>query len=188
MEMRVVAGRLRGRRLHAARGRTTRPTTDRARAGLFDWLGARVAGARILDLYAGTGSLGIEALSRGAEHVTFVERDPGARAALERNRADLDLGACTRVIASDVVRALPGLRAAAQRFDLVLADPPYGGGAADALVASPDLPALIAAGGLLVVERGAREPVAASAALDLAASRAWGEARFDRYHPKECAR
>jgi 16S rRNA (guanine(966)-N(2))-methyltransferase RsmD len=187
--MRVVAGRLRGRRLHPAKGRATRPTTDRARAGLFDWLGARVEGARVLDLYAGTGSLGIEALSRGAGHVTFVERDAAARAALSRNRDELDLGDCSRVLAADVARALPALASAGERFDLVFADPPYASREADALAGSPALSAVIASGGALVLERGAREPVApAGGGLVLADSRAWGEARFDRYERRESPR
>ncbi len=187
--MRVVAGRLRGRRLHAAKGRATRPTTDRARAGLFDWLGARVDAARVLDLYAGTGSLGIEALSRGALHVTFVERDGGARDALERNRAELDLGDCSRVLSGDVARALGGLGAAGERFDLVFADPPYASGAAEALVGSRGLAGALAPGGVFVLERGRREPVLpGTGALELRDSRAWGEARFDRYQTKEDAR
>ena len=76
--MRVVAGELRGRRMHSVPGRDTRPTSDRARAGLFDWLGGRADDARVLDLFAGTGALGIEALSRGAREAVFVERGRGA--------------------------------------------------------------------------------------------------------------
>jgi 16S rRNA (guanine966-N2)-methyltransferase len=180
--MRVVAGRLRGRRLHPARGLATRPTTERARAGLFDWLGARVEGARVLDLYAGTGSLGIEALSRGASQVVFVERERRARAALLRNREELELGSCSRVVASEVDRALPALRAAGERFEVVFADPPYASAEGDALVGSSALAGVLATGGTLVLERGRREPVLPAAGeLVLADSRAFGEARFDRY-------
>src|SRR5499427_9858939 len=96
--MRVVSGELRGRRLLAAPGRETRPTSDRAKAGLFDWIGPRVAGARVLDLFAGTGALGIEALSRGAREAVFVERSRGALRALRRNLDELALGERARVL------------------------------------------------------------------------------------------
>src|SRR5882762_4711784 len=87
--MRVVAGELRGRRLSSPPGRETRPTSERARAGLFDWLGARVAGARVLDLFAGSGALGIEALSRGASESVFVESNGAAVRAVRENLAGL---------------------------------------------------------------------------------------------------
>ena len=107
--MRVVAGELRGRRLCSAPGRETRPTSERARAGLFDWLGPRVAGARVLDLFAGTGALGIEALSRGASDAVFVERSRGALRALRENLADA--GARARARASSSATSARGLGA-----------------------------------------------------------------------------
>lgn len=176
--MRVAAGRLRGRRLHTVAGASTRPTSERARRGLFDWLGARVEGAEVLDLYAGTGALGCEAVSRGARSVVFVERAPGALAALRRNCRDLDLGAAARVVARRVKPALGRLRREGGRFDLVLADPPYAEGAGEV----EDVAGLLAPDGVLIVERSARSAAATpGGGLVRMRSRAYGETAFDWY-------
>jgi 16S rRNA (guanine966-N2)-methyltransferase len=121
--MRVIAGRLGGRRLDAPPGQGTRPTSDRVREAIFSIL-AGVGGARVLDLYAGTGALGIEALSRGAERATFVESAPKAIAVLKRNLTSLGLDDEARVIASRAERAVAPL-AESGPYDLVLVDPPY---------------------------------------------------------------
>jgi len=124
--MRVIGGHDRGRRLRAPRGLATRPTADRVRVTLFDVLGPTVAGARVLDLFAGTGAVGIEALSRGAARVVLVERDQSALRALRANLAALDAPrAAARVMAGDVLRVLPELGAQEGPFDLVFIDPPY---------------------------------------------------------------
>ena len=108
--MRVIGGHDRGRRLRAPRGLATRPTADRVRVTLFDVLGPTVAGARVLDLFAGTGAVGIEALSRGAARVVLVERDQSALRALRANLAALGAPrAAARVMAGDVLRLLPEL-------------------------------------------------------------------------------
>lgn len=152
---RVVAGRLGGRNLRVPRGTTTRPTTDRVREALFSTLGDRVVGAKVLDLFAGSGALGIEALSRGAEHATFVERDRRAVRVLRENLTELGLRA--RVHAFDVgrfVRDLDGIEPSAA-YDLVLCDPPY-------RLAAPEVLELLsrlsrdrhlARGAMMVVER-----------------------------------
>ncbi len=120
--MRVVAGSMRGRRIVAPEGQATRPTTDKVREAVFNSLSSvdRLDGARVADLYAGSGSLGIEALSRGAAHCTFVERDRAALRALKENLATLGLEGVSRVIVGDALVALPTLA-----VDLVFADPPY---------------------------------------------------------------
>ena len=124
--MRVIGGHDRGRRLRAPRGLRTRPTADRVRETLFDVLGPAVAGARVLDLFAGTGAVGIEALSRGAARVVLVERDQSALHALRANLAALGAPrAAARVMAGDVLRVLPDLGAQEGPFDLVFLDPPY---------------------------------------------------------------
>lgn len=121
--MRVVAGELRGRRIVAPAGRDTRPTTDRVREAIFNALGSAglVQGALVADLYAGSGALGIEALSRGAERCVFVENDRTAIASLEENIDHLGLGARSTVMRSSALTVAAGLD-----VDLVLADPPYG--------------------------------------------------------------
>ena len=158
--MRVIAGRYKGRRLRAPRGRDTRPTSDRVREALFSILGS-VEGARVLDLFAGTGALGIEALSRGACRAVFVERDTAALDVLRANLEALEL----REDEAEVRRAeaLGALRTARERretYDLIFVDPPYGDARAwegRLLVA---LPALLAPAGRVVVESDRRTPLA----------------------------
>lgn len=155
--MRVVAGELGGRRLRTPPGSGTRPTAERVRAALFDRLGRDVVDARVLDLYAGSGSLGIEALSRGAARATFVEQGARALGVLRRNLEDLGLAARGRVLASAVRRAVAALGAAGECFELVLVDAPYAE-ASDAWQGAVDL---VAAGGILVAERDGRAPASA---------------------------
>jgi 16S rRNA (guanine966-N2)-methyltransferase len=121
--MRVVAGELGGRKLIAPAGVTTRPTTDRVREAVFNSLHAAglLEGSVVADLYAGSGALGIEAISRGAERCTFVERDRGALLALRQNIAALGIDDRATVVTSDVLAWVPAMRG----IDLALIDPPY---------------------------------------------------------------
>jgi 16S rRNA (guanine966-N2)-methyltransferase len=138
--MRVIAGRLGGRRLKAPKGLSTRPTSDRVREALFAMLG-EVQGASVLDLFAGTGALGIEALSRGAEKAVFVERDASAIKVLRDNLQALGLGpdeAQTR--RGEALAALQSARDRAEKYDLVFIDPPY----RRASDLAPELSALLA--------------------------------------------
>lgn len=121
--MRVVAGIYGGRELVAPRGRATRPTSDRVREALFSILGEGVRGARVLDLFAGSGALGIEALSRGAESATFVDSAAAAIAAVRRNLAALQVEA--EVVRAPALRFLDAARNRARQYDLVFLDPPY---------------------------------------------------------------
>lgn len=121
--VRIVAGAARGRRLRVPEGRGTRPTADRVKEALFSSLQPLLPGASVLDLYAGSGALGLEALSRGARHLTAVESDGAALAALRDNVAVVDLPGVD-VVAEDVRRAL-GRDLPGAPFDLVLLDPPY---------------------------------------------------------------
>jgi 16S rRNA (guanine(966)-N(2))-methyltransferase RsmD len=123
--VRVAAGTLKGRRLLVPRGATTRPTADQVRIALLDSLTPWLPGARVLDLFAGAGSVGLEALSRGAGHATFVERDARAVAALRANVAALGLQGWARVHRGDVGPTLDRLAAAGERFMIVFLDPPY---------------------------------------------------------------
>lgn len=120
--------------MKAVPGRNTRPTTDRVKESVFGILGELLAGARVLDLFAGTGALGIEALSRGAVQAVFVEREPRAAGVLRENLRRTGLAGEARVLVRDVLAALGGARGAevGGPFDLVLLDPPYGTGLAGA--------------------------------------------------------
>jgi 16S rRNA (guanine966-N2)-methyltransferase len=178
--MRVVAGELRSRRLHTVAGRETRPTSDRARAGLFDWLGPRVDGARVLDLFAGTGALGIEALSRGASEAVFIERARGSLRVLQRNLEELGLNERARVVEADLSRGLRPLAAKLGAFDLVLADPPYDGPAREQLLRDEALDRVLEPDGVVVIERSARTEAGSPAIrLQLCGTKCYGETAFD---------
>ena len=123
--MKIIAGALKGRRLVAPRGAGTRPTADQVRIALLDALAPALDGARVLDLFAGAGGVGLEALSRGAAHATFVERAAAAVTALERNVIALGVADRVRVVREDARRALGRLARAGARFDVVFLDPPY---------------------------------------------------------------
>ncbi len=169
---RVIAGRLGGRRLQVPDGAGTRPTADRAREGLFSSLQSQLdlEGARVLDLYAGSGALGIEALSRGAATATFVESDEAAAAVVRANLTGLGLGE-GHVVTGEVERFLGGTPAA---FDLVLADPPYRAPIGTALAA---LVGWLAPGAVVVVERATRDaPLAWPEGICHDRSRRYGEA------------
>jgi 16S rRNA (guanine(966)-N(2))-methyltransferase RsmD len=118
--MRIIAGEFRSRRLKSIPGAATRPTTDRLRETLFDILGPRIAGATFLDVYAGTGAVGIEALSRGAAHAFFLERHRKALEAIRQNLASLGIEPRATVVAGPVLVTLPK-----QHADIVFLDPPY---------------------------------------------------------------
>ncbi len=123
--MRVIAGQLRGRQLRAPRGLLVRPTTDRVKEALFSILGAQVMGARVLDLYAGTGALGIEALSRGAAAVTFVEHHSTSLRCLRQNLSRCGITDRVNVEACQVETFVRRPPAAAYAYQVLLADPPY---------------------------------------------------------------
>jgi 16S rRNA (guanine(966)-N(2))-methyltransferase RsmD len=125
--MRISAGEHRGRRLQSTKGRITRPTSDLLRQAVFNVLGDRILEGCLLDLFAGTGSVGLEALSRGAANVTFIERDRRAVGALRSNLARLGLTSRARVIVGDVLPALRRFQAAGETFNCIFLDPPYAG-------------------------------------------------------------
>jgi 16S rRNA (guanine966-N2)-methyltransferase len=181
--VRIVGGSHRGRRLSAPVGRAVRPTSDRAREALFNILahsslasgsGSLVAGARVLDAFCGTGALGLEALSRGAAHVTFLDCAAPAMDAVRRNAAALGETARTCLLRADAT--CPPL--ADQACTLAFLDPPYGCG-----LASPALAALVAArwlasGALVITEVGASEPLVAPASFRQLEERRYGRARL----------
>ena len=125
--MRIIAGKLRGRKLIAPPGRKVRPTGDRMKESIFSALGEACKGARVLDLFAGSGALGLEALSRGAASVTFVEKNRAVIASLEENVRLLGVEADCEIICADVFPFLEKLNKG-DDFDLVLADPPFASG------------------------------------------------------------
>jgi 16S rRNA (guanine966-N2)-methyltransferase len=168
--VRVVAGAYRGRRLEAPRGRATRPTSDRVREALFSILGP-IEGLRVLDLFAGSGALGIESLSRGAAEAVFVDSDARAIAAVRRN---LDaIGVEAPVHRRDAFAWLAGASGA---FDLVFADPPYSSASRAAARLSELLPPLLTETSLTVTESDKRHPLLLD--LPLVDERTYGDTRI----------
>jgi 16S rRNA (guanine966-N2)-methyltransferase len=171
--MRVVAGAHRGRTLRAPPGTGTRPTADRVREALFSILGPVVDGARVLDLFAGSGALGIEALSRGAASATFVERDRRAAAAIRANLEGLDADA--RVVVRDALAWLKSPPPGAA-FGLVFADPPYDSAPRLAAALAERLPPVVSEEALIVIESDKRNPLLLE--LPLADERSYGNTRI----------
>src|SRR5437870_9144190 len=161
--MRIVGGRLRGRALAAPKSPAVRPTADRLREALFNILahayGDPVTGARVLDLFAGTGALGLEALSRGAQFALFVDDGAEARALIRENVAALGLGGVSKIFRRDATRL--GAAHPLEPFTLVFLDPPYGQGLAEQALAATRAGGWLAAGALIVVEEAAKAGFAA---------------------------
>ena len=173
--MRIVAGAFGGQRLISPPGNTTRPTADRVREALFSSLGP-LDGMVVLDLFAGTGALGLEALSRGARRAVFVERERRALTALAANVASLapSPGACT-IHARDVASVLQDASAHAEAYDLAFVDPPYRLAAEIGDGLGPALLALLAPGGRVVTESDRRSPMDLSPELPLSRERRYGD-------------
>ena len=157
--MRIVAGTHRGRALQGPKGPGLRPTADRVRESLFNLLGQRFEGGTVLDLYAGTGALAFEALSRGMTSAVLVDSGAESERLVEANARALGFDSSVTFLRMPVERALMKLGAERRRFELVLADPPYAAGAAAGLVESVRSAGVLAPGGILCVEHGRREPV-----------------------------
>jgi 16S rRNA (guanine966-N2)-methyltransferase len=174
--VRIIAGTAKGRRLRAPEGKGTRPMMDRVREALFSSLGARTGGAAVLDLYAGSGSVGLEAASRGAARVVFVERSRMALAALRDNVESVGLGG--EVVAGDVLAYLGD---AGERFDLVFVDPPY-----DLPLPSVEevlglLAPLLEADGIVIVHRRAGSGEPRVPGLEMVDRRRYGDTEITRF-------
>jgi 16S rRNA (guanine966-N2)-methyltransferase len=150
--MRIIAGRFKGARLRPPKRKTVRPTRDQVREALFSVLGQEVEGARVLDLFAGTGALGLEALSRGAESAVFVERDRKTAAALAETIETFGVRDIASVVNLDAFDAVKKFARASTRFEIVFLDPPYAGRWIERLIVNEKFPSLIVKRGLLVLE------------------------------------
>lgn len=161
--MRIIAGEFRGRTIKAPEGLTARPTTDRVREALFSMILSRFGAleeARVLDLFAGSGALGLEALSRGAAYTLFVESDANARGAIRNNCEELGLTGRTRIFKRDAADLGPLPAGKGGPFDLVFLDPPYGQGLAWPALLKAAEEGWLAPQGLAAVETSANEPLA----------------------------
>ena len=157
--MRIISGTSKGRRLATLRGHTLRPTSDRVKESMFNILGGEIEGKVILDLFAGTGNLGIEALSRGAQRVTFVEKDQEAFKLIQRNLLACQMGDRSEILPREVDRALKVLRGKGERFDLIFMDPPYEKGLIQKTIERLCTERIYHDDSILVIEHNRREPL-----------------------------
>jgi len=155
--MRIISGALRGKKLHPFKGANIRPTSDRTREAVFNILANRIPGAHVLDLFAGSGAMGIEALSRQAASATFVEKAPAAIALIRKNISTCGLGAKARIIQWNIEPSLACLDTWQPPFDLVFLDPPYGHSLAKPALLHLIQTDALAADACLVLEHGRTE-------------------------------
>ena len=184
--MRIIAGSRRGCSIVAPKGRDTRPTLDRVRESLFGILQFDIPERRALDLFAGSGSLGLEALSRGAAFAFFCDQDKGALAALEQNITKLKFQAQCKVFPCDFERAIGAIAQRGERVDLVFLDPPYRAGLYEKALSALLESGILAPGCILVAEHPPKEPPSLPAGLQAYETRRYGEVglTFIREEPK----
>lgn len=157
--MRVIAGSHKGRRLLGPKGQQMRPTSDRVKEALFSILGSRVAGALVLDLYAGTGAIGIEALSRGAQAVTFVEANPASLLLLRSNLEHCGLMDAADIRACKTETFLRGVSRRRRAYDIVFADPPYETHSAEVLLPSLARTGIITSDSIVILEHRTKHTI-----------------------------
>jgi len=161
--MRIISGSSKGRRLATRKSDAIRPTSDRVKESLFGILGDRVKERRVLDLFAGTGNLGIEALSRGARRAVFVEMGRQAVPVIRRNLAECGMWDRSEIVPKDVIRAIGVLKERSERFDLILVDPPYGKGMVQRTLLKLSSNPIYHDDSILVIQHDRREPLSSSA-------------------------
>lgn len=172
--MRVIAGELKGKKLFSIKGKALRPTSDKVREAIFDILQDRLKGKRVLDLFAGTGALGIEALSRGAEKGVFVENNRHSLSVLRRNIEECRLKAKAEILACEVSAGIKILKSRGEAFELVFMDPPYSRGLVKETLQALGPSTLISSEALIIVEHSRREDLLPFPPFQIIDSRRYG--------------
>lgn len=186
MNMRVIGGNARGRRLKVAKGQRVRPTAARVKESLFNILPHDLAGMKVLDLFAGTGNLTIEALSRGATEALLVDSSPRSEKTMRENLRKLDLTERTRVWIMPVARALRALAARSETFDVIFLDPPYERGLLEPALKIIAGGALLRASGVVIAEHSTRErPERSYGRLALTDQRSYGDTLLSFYRTRK---
>lgn len=180
--MKILTGYLKGKTLAFEAGGETRPTTDKVRKAVFDVLQGYAAGKRVLDLYSGTGAMGLEALSQKASFVLFVEKEPAKTKRIEAVLKRWELESSAEVLCADAVRALEEAQLGASDFDLVFLDPPYGEGLGDMTLKALARSSVLKNGGLVFVETGKKEDLPEEVLdLKLVRDKKYGQSRLRIY-------
>lgn len=157
--MRIITGSAKGRKLAVPQGMDTRPTSDRVKQSLFNILSIRVIDAKVLDAFAGTGNLGLEALSQGAESAVFIENNRNTLKVLQKNVEDLGFQECASIYSSDTLEVLRELQRRAMSFDLIFLDPPYGRGLIEKTIEKISEFSLLGTEGIIISEQDAVDAV-----------------------------
>ncbi len=176
--MRVISGKLKGKKLFSIRGLSLRPTSDRVRESIFDILQGQIAGGKVLDLFAGTGALGIEALSRGADSAVFVEKSSHSLGALQRNLAECRLQEFSSVLSKEVTDGIRFLEGRGEIFDLIFLDPPYGKGLTRKALESLAQSLIVTRKTLMVAEHSPAEDLEGIPRLEIVDRRKYGGTRI----------
>jgi len=181
--MRITGGKVKGRHLAAVKGLSIRPTSDRVREAIFDLIGQRWEGKRVLDLFAGTGSLGLEALSRGASEAFFVDSSPYALKLLKKNIERCEFAHCSKIMRRDLRKTLPGKHPFGKEFfHLLFMDPPYRRNLIPRVVGHLGVSPLISPGALLVAECSKTENLPSTInSFAMNDSRTYGDTRITIY-------
>jgi len=186
MGLRVIGGEFRGKKLASIQGIRTRPTAARMRESLFNILSTRISGAKVLDLYAGTGALGIEALSRGAASAVFIDRHKTALSVIQKNISACNLVNRSKIIRWNILANLNCLKSSVHRFDLAFLDPPYDTGAIPKSMHNLHASGALEKGAEVVIEHSAREEIVEPlSGFDISAQRRYSDTVFSfcRYNP-----
>lgn len=157
--MRIISGQLRGRRLFSTSGNHTRPTSDKVREAIFNILSSRIGATAVLDLFAGTGALGIEAASRGAAAIVCIDNSPAAVRTIQKNISAVSIESIVKIIKWDISRNLNCIRSPEPIYDLIFMDPPYETGLVTKALKNLHLSQSVKQGATLVVEHSNREPI-----------------------------
>ena len=171
MSVRIISGEFGSRKIETPEGKTTHPMSERIRNALFNSLGASVEGARVLDAFAGSGSVGIEALSRGASHATFVERDRTAQNVIAQNIALLGIEDRTKLIRASVAAWVSTYEG--EKFDLIFVDPPYND---PQFSTAMEISGLLKPGALMVLSRPGRSESPTKPGVVVVDNRSYGDA------------
>ncbi len=182
--MRIITGSARGSRLKTPKGLDTRPTADRVKESVFSILGSRVVDARVLDLFAGTGNLGLESLSRGAKQAVFVDIDTAG--VIRYNATQTQLADQSEVYRTDVYKALEKLIQAGKQFELIFCDPPYNNGHSTKVLGKLDHSSLLVAKGVIILEHSRHESIEIELdSLEIVRTERYGETNITFFQYKQ---